>query len=104
MTAAPAFAKLKTGNGYHLHAGRAHFGDGIRVALISNHHAWFQGNRVMGIVPLFPLHFIFVSARFDHVQALYLECIRNRSEEILLHANMKITLLFSRAQTDRASL
>ena len=104
MAAAPAFAKLKAGDGDHFHAGGAHFGDGMRIAFISNNHAWFQGDRVIGIIPLLPLHLIMVSARLDNIQLSYLEGVRNSREEILLHGNMKIALLFSRAQTDRADL
>ena len=104
MTAATTLAQLEAWNGDHLHTGRAHLGNCVRITLIRNHHARFQGDGVIGIIPLFSLHLILIPARFDNVQPFYFERVRHGREKILLCCDMKIACLFSGAQTDGADL
>src|SRR5512133_482168 len=55
VPAAAALAQLEALDGDDLDAGLAHLGDGVGVALISDHHARLEGDDVVAVVPLLAL-------------------------------------------------
>ena len=104
MTAAAAFAEFKAGDGEHFHARVSHFGDGVRVLLVSHHHAWLNGNRVIGVIPLFALALVLVPTCFNYFLLFHFERIRHCGEESLLARHVEVTVFFAGAQTDGADL
>jgi hypothetical protein len=65
VTAAAALAQLKARDRDHLDADLAQRGVGPGVSLVRHHHAGFQGDHVVAVVPLLALGLEGVSAGLD---------------------------------------
>src|SRR5690242_7085893 len=68
VTATAAFAELETGDRDDLDPGVAHPADRVRVALVRDHEARLDRDRVVGVVPLLTLGLVLVAAGLDDVE------------------------------------
>src|SRR5918993_5729776 len=65
VSAAAALAELEAANGNHLDPGVPHFFDREGVALIGDDNAGFDGDSVVGVVPLLAFLLVLVASRLD---------------------------------------
>jgi hypothetical protein len=83
VTATPPAAELGTDDRNDLDAGLAQQRVGLRVAVLGDHHAGFEGNRVVATVPLLALGRVQVARGPDHPQSVQAEGLGDHLNEWL---------------------
>ena len=86
VTAPTAPAQFAGADGDDFHASLAQQGVGVSVAVIADHHARFQADHVVAIVPLLAFGGEAVAAGLDHAQFLQAEGFGDHFEEGFLLA------------------
>src|SRR4029078_4408268 len=84
VTPAAALAEFESSDLDDLDTGLAHLGNGVGVAFVCDHHARFESDDVVPVIPLLTLLLILIATSLDDLELGDAKCGGARRHELCL--------------------